>query len=191
MLRTIVEKARSYRRFDATKSVDIETLVDLIDMARLTPPARNGLTLKNMPINSETACSKVFPTLAWAGYLKDWPGPDEGERPTAYIVVLHDKTLGALSQVDAGIASQTINLAAVERGLGCCIIAAVNRSELAQCIGIDTERFDIVHVIAIGHPTEKVVIEQMRANDIKYWHDEKQVHHVPKRSLNDIILRCD
>ncbi len=188
-IRTLVERGRSYRRFDQSKGVDRDMLEYLVDLARQTPSARNGQTLKYIIVNTPEQCQRIFPSLKWAGYLTDWPGPSEGERPTAYIVVLHDKQLGALNAVDAGIATQTINLGAVEKGLGTCIVAAVDREQLAQSVGLDTERFAIVHVVAIGTPVEEVRMEPMQNGEIKYWRDEQGVHHVPKRELKEVVVK--
>jgi len=42
----------------------------------------------------------------------------------------------------------------------------------------------------LGKPKEKIVIEPMTsAGNIKYWRDEQGVHHVPKRSLDEIIIK--
>ena len=132
---------------------------------------------------------KVFENLFWAGYLKEWNGPCEGERPSGYIIMLKDNDLGAISPVDEGIAAQSILLGAVEKGLGGCIIANINRKSLKEYLNLD-EKYDIELVIAIGYPKEEVVIEELSdGNDIKYWRDENKVHHVPKRKLEELIIR--
>jgi nitroreductase len=128
----------------------------------------------------------IFPHLAWAGYIEDWPGPAEGERPTAYIVILGDKDISPSFHCDHGIAAQSIMLGATEQGLGGCMIGSIQRDELRAALAIP-ERFEILLVLALGKPSEKVVIENANGN-IKYWRDADNVHHVPKRALDDIIL---
>jgi nitroreductase len=131
---------------------------------------------------------RIFPSLGWAAYLRDWPGPDEGERPSAYIVVLGDTDIRASFGVDHGIAAQSILLGATERGLGGCIIASVDRDALRRALDIEP-RYKILLVLALGKPKEKVVIEPVGPDgDIRYWRDADGVHHLPKRALDDIIV---
>ena len=134
--------------------------------------------------------SAIFPLLAWAGYLQDWPGPVEGERPTGYIVILGDTTVRkGPFDCDCGIAAQNIVLGAVEKGLGACMIGSVKREKLREALSIP-EHLEIILVIALGKPAETVELEAIGPDgDIKYWRDEGGVHHVPKRSLDDILLR--
>lgn len=185
----LVAQARSYRRFDSSYVITQVMLRELIDLARLAPSTKNDQRLKYMPITDKVDCATIYPSLRWAGYLTDWDGPTENERPTAYIIVLHDKTLGAYAPVDAGLATQNIILGAAEKELGCCIIMSCDKPEIARRMDIDTTRYEIVHVIALGRPVEKVVIEPMKDGDVKYWRDEEQTHHVPKRALDEIIVR--
>ncbi len=186
----LVQKCRSYRRFEENYRINKETLMDLIKLARLSASAGNLQPLKYILSCTPETNRRIFPYLHWAAYLKDWPGPGEGERPAAYIIVLGDKEIAQVFGVDAGIASQNILLGAVEKGLGGCIIGSVDRDELRQEFKI-SERFEILHVIALGKPKETVVIEDIPpGGDIRYWRDEKGVHHVPKRPLEELILSC-
>jgi hypothetical protein len=131
----------------------------------------------------------VFPLLGWAGYLKDWPGPAEGERPSAYIIVLGDKEIRRSFGCDHGIAAQSILLGATEKGLGGCIIGSVQKEGLREALEIPS-RYEILLVIALGKPKETVVLEEIDpGGDIKYYRDEHGVHHVPKRSLDELILQ--
>ncbi len=187
-LRELVERCRSYRRFDESYSIGRETLIELISLARLSASAGNLQPLKYFLSYKQETNQHIFPTLRWAAYLKEWPGPAAGERPSAYIVVLGDTQIAQLFGIDAGIASQNILLGAVERGLGGCIIGSVDREDLRQALHIPSH-LEILHVIALGKPVEKVVIEDIPpGGDIRYWRDEKGVHHVPKRSLRELII---
>jgi nitroreductase len=188
MLRDLILKNRSYRRFHQEIAVQKETLRELVDLARLSSSGRNLQPLKYVLVCDADKNAEVFPLLGWAGYLKDWGGPQPGERPAAYIVILYDKDLTQAAGVDHGIAAQSILLGAVEKGLGGCIIATINRPKLAEVLNLPP-RYDILLVLALGQPKETVVIDPVGPEgDIKYWRDANQTHHVPKRALDDIIL---
>ncbi len=187
MLKDLILKNRSYRRFYQDETVELEALRELVDLARLSPSARNAQPLKYFLSNSPELNDKIFPHLSWAGYLKDWPGPQKGEQPAAYIVILNDTDISANYFCDEGIASQSILLGAVEKGLGGCIVGSLNRLQLHRALRL-SDNLKIIHVIAIGKPKEEVQIEEMKENNIKYWRDVDQVHHVPKRDLKDIIV---
>jgi len=188
MFADLVLKNRSYRRFYEDVPITLDTLRELVNLARLTPSARNMQPLKYVLCCDRETNAAIFSTLGWAGYLTDWPGPVEGERPAAYIVVLGDKTLSQSFGVDHGIAMQTILLAAVEKGLGGCMIGSIQREKLRQILNIP-ERFEILNVVALGKPKEVVVIDPVGPDgNIRYWRDAEGVHHVPKRPLSELIL---
>ncbi|MGC9399249.1 MAG: nitroreductase family protein [Anaerolineae bacterium] len=187
-LSELVRKNRSYRRFDATVPVTLETLRALVDLARLSASAANRQPLKFVLSADAQRNAQIFPCLAWAGYLKDWKGPAEGERPTAYIVIVGDREISRDFGVDHGIAAQSIMLGAAERGLGGCMIGSIDRPRLRGVLGLP-ERYEILLVLALGKPAETVVIDAVdESGDIRYWRDEEDVHHVPKRSLESLIL---
>lgn len=188
MMKDLVLKNRSYRRFYEGVEVDSQTLRELVDLARLSASAANKQPLRYMLSCTKEKNALIFPTLVWAAYLKGWNGPSVGERPSAYIVVLADKEISATFNWDAGICSQSILLGAVEKGLGGCIIANINKPGLKQALNIP-DTYEIVFVLALGKPKEKVVIGPVPASgDIKYWRDTEETHHVPKRSLEDLII---
>lgn len=188
MIRDLVVKNRSYRRFDEKTPIEAGVLRELVDLARLSASAANLQPLRYILSNTPQRNKLIFPHLAWAGYLKEWPGPQEGQRPSAYIVVLGDTTVTKSFGCDYGIAAQSILLGAVERGLGGCMIASVQRTPLREALKIP-KRYEIILVIALGKPDEAVQIEEVEPNSgIEYWRDEEGGHHVPKRKLDDIIL---
>lgn len=188
MLRELVEKNRTYRRFYEDVKMDTNTLKELVDLARLSSSGANLQSLKYIISNTEEKNNLIFPNLRWAGYYKDWDGPVEGERPSAYIVMLLDKEIGANCFWDHGIACQSILLGASEKGFGGCMFGSIDREGLKKALNIP-DRYELMLVIALGKPKEEVVLEEIKdLKDVKYWRDENQVHHVPKRKLEDIIL---
>ena len=186
MLKQLIEKNRSYRRFYQDEKISMETLKELLELARCSASAANKQPLRYILINSKNENEKVFSTLGWAGYLSDWDGPEEGEKPAAYIVVLSEHS-GKYVMCDAGIASQSILLGATEKGLGGCMFGSVQRDSLRNLLDIP-EQYEILLVIALGKPKETVVLEDVINDNIRYYRDEEQVHHVPKRILENIIV---
>ena len=187
-VKDLIRKNRSFRRFNEEEPVDKNVLSELIDNARLSASGANLQPLKYAVSASKEKNEKIFPHLAWAGYLKDWDGPDSGERPAAYIIILGDTSIRNSFGCDHGIAAQSILLGAVEKGYGGCMIASVNRKDLRRALDI-SDRYEILLVIALGKPAEKVVIDPVDSSGgIEYWRDNSGIHHVPKRSLADLIL---
>jgi len=189
MLEELIRKNRSYRRFHQGVAVELETLRQLVNLARLSASGSNLQPLKYILSCDPKTNADIFPHTRWAGYLKDWDGPAEGERPAAYIVVLGDTEIRKSFGCDHGIAAQSIMLGATEWGLGGCMIGSIDRPKLRQTLEIP-ERYEILLVLALGQPKEQVVLEEVGPDgDIKYYRDDENVHHVPKRSLDELILQ--
>lgn len=186
--RELILKTRSYRRFDESYKIDIKTLEGFVDLARLSASAANRQPLKYILCIDPEFREKIFPCLAWAGYLKEWEGPVKGERPSAYLIILGDKSVTETFGVDHGIAAQSIMLGASESGLGGCMIASIKREVLRKELNIP-DKFEILLVLALGKPVEKVLIEDIRDGDVKYWRDSNSYHHVPKRKLDELIIK--
>lgn len=186
-IKDLVLKTRSYRRFDESGSVEMKTLESLVNLARLSASGANRQPLKYAIFNTPAECERVFPYLAWAGYFTEWPGPEKGERPSAYILILGDKSVTEIFGVDFGIAAQSIMLGATEAGLGGCMIQSIKREELKNDFKIP-DNYEVLLVLALGKPVETVVLDDIKDNDVKYWRDSNKTHHVPKRSLKEIII---
>ena len=186
--RDLLQKNRSYRRFYQGKKIELETLKEIISNVRLAPSPANLQPLKFVIVNHDEMNEKIFKHIKWAGYLNDWDGPEQGEKPSAYIIMLGNRKSSAYIDWDYGISLQTILLSSVDKGYGGCAIAAFNKKKVRELLEIPVE-FELALVIALGKPKEKVVIDDVKINDIKYWRDEKQVHHVPKRRTDDLIYK--
>ncbi|HKM92342.1 MAG TPA: nitroreductase family protein [Prolixibacteraceae bacterium] len=188
MIRDLIIKNRSYRRFHQNEVITKEQLFRWIDLARLSASGRNAQPIKYIVAYQAEKNAKVFSTLTWAAFLSNWDGPIEGERPSAYIVQVLDTNISMNYFCDDGIAAQSLLLGAVEEGYGGCIFRSIDKNKLSDLLNIPN-RFEIINVIALGKPLEKIVIETMRDNNFKYWRDENEIHHVPKRQLDEIILK--
>jgi len=184
MFEELVKRARTYRRFDESAPISTETLRGLVNIARIASCGGNSQKLRYIIVSNPEDCAILFPNLAWAAAIKEWDGPVEGERPTGYIMILSDGNPGH----NVGIAAQTIQLAATETGFGVCMMGAIKRDEIKADFNIP-EDMNLHLVLAIGKPGETVVIEPMSADgSTAYWRSEDGVHHVPKRSLEEVIV---
>jgi nitroreductase len=187
-LSDLVQRNRSYRRFDESRPVGRATLINFVDLVRYCPSAANRQPLKFMISWRAEENAQIFPHLRWAAALPDWPGPAEGERPTGYVVILGDTSLSKQVRWDDAITAQMILLAAVERGLGGCIVGSIDRDGLRSALQIP-DHLEILLVVALGTPAETVVLHHGQSPDERpYWRDEAGVHHVPKRGLDEVLV---
>ncbi len=182
----LVKKNRSYRRFYQEERITKEQVLALIELARNTASGANRQPIKYKIVTQAAECERVFKHLAWAGYYTDWEGPEEGERPSAYILLA--TPTGTNAQCDIGIAAQTILLGATQAGFGGCMLANIKRDLLAKELQIP-EDYKIDLCVALGKPKEEVVLEDVAADaDMKYYRDANQVQHVPKKRLEEILF---
>ena len=188
MLKDLIVANRSFRRFHEDTPIPETTLRELVDLARLSASGGNAQQLKYILSCDPQKNAAIFPHMAWAGYLSEWSGPAEGERKAAYIILVLDTEISKSVGCDQGIAAQSILLGATERGLGGCMIGSIQRTGLRETLAIP-EQYEIVLAIALGKPGETVIIDKVTNGNIKYWRDEQDQHHVPKRSLDEIILQ--
>jgi nitroreductase len=191
MLEKIIKQSRCYRKFDEKVEIPYKSLEKIIDTIRFCPSARNQQVLIYKIITDTNLRSKIFPYLKWAGYLPDWQGPQQGERPTAYIIVATN-TKRIINNdhwinTDIGIVAQTILLLATEQGFGGCSIGAFNKKEISKIVNAP-DFADIKLIIALGKPSQNIKIIEIEDNQsTKYWHKDN-IHYVPKRKLKDILF---
>ncbi len=188
MLEKLLLKNRSYRRFHQDEKISDSTLKKLVNYTRLCPSSGNFQPLKYYLSNTKENNEKIFSTVSWAGRLKNWNGPEEGEKPSAYIIILGDKNILKSFSIDPGIVAQTILLGAAESGLGGCMLGSIKKKILREKLSL-SEQYEILLVVALGKPSEQVIIEEtIEGKDVGYWRDEQDIHHVPKRKLEEIIV---
>ena len=188
MIRDLILQNRSRRRFHQEVTIEHKTLRDLVDLGRCSASGANRQPLKYIFSCDPEKNAQIFPHIGWAGALRDWPGPAEGERPSAYVIILLDTEINKSAGCDQGIAAQSILLGATEKGLGGCMHGSVKKEELSKALGIPS-RYEILLVLSLGKPKEEVVLETMGPDEnFNYWRDSDNVHHVPKRRLEDVII---
>ena len=188
MIEDLIKRNRSCRRFVQKAAISLDTLRWLVNLARLSASAANLQPLKYLLSSEPHRNELIFSCLAWAGYLPHWDGPMEGERPSAYIVILGDRSIAKAFDVDVGIAAQSILLGARERRLAGCMIGSIKKDLLRELFHLPAH-LEVELVIALGEPKETVVLEEIKpGGSIKYWRDDHDVHHVPKRMLDELIL---
>lgn len=188
-IRTLVIRSRSTRRFDESRRIPHEVLVGLVDTARFCPSARNHQPLRYIISSEPEETTALRSCLLWALDLPGWGGPGTGERPVAYITMLAVRDAVPDPAHDAGIAAQTIMLAAAGQGISGCIFGSILRDELRRLLSIPAE-YEIQLVLALGYGAETVVLEELEPDgDTRYWRDDEGVHHVPKRTLEEILLQ--
>lgn len=189
MLKDLLKASRSYRRFYEDDEIPKELLENWVDNVRYTPSAANAQTLKFKICTGEEEREGIFPWIRWAAALEDWRGPEPGERPSAYVVIVNDKSLGKGRGADEGICAQTIMLSAAEAGYGGCIIGSFERELVAEYLGIDQTRYSVDYILALGRPKETVILTDVGEDGkTAYYRDRDGIHFVPKRALRDILL---
>ncbi|RPH37408.1 MAG: nitroreductase family protein [Desulfobulbaceae bacterium] len=188
MLKNLVQSSRSFRRFDHNVLVSMQTLEELVELARLCPSAANKQPLRFILSTAPSDNDAIFACLKWAAYLTEWDGPSPEERPSAYIVMINTAKDWEFAKFDLGIMAQTMLLGAVEKGLGGCMIGALDREKLRAHFSLQPE-LDVSLVLALGKPVEDVrVVDVPKGGSIRYYRDEAGVHYVPKRSLDELTL---
>jgi len=187
MIKDLIKKTRSIRTFKQ-KHIDYNLLSDAVDCARYSSSTANIQNIKYLIVNDEENCQKIFPLIKWAGMI-DW-NPTILESPSAYIVILRDKTISIADNnfnINLGIALQNINLSLAEKGLGTCTIGAYNKRELEAILNVGTP-YESALIIGMGEPAEKVeLVDCDDINNTKYYRTLEK-HYVPKLSLGKIIL---
>jgi nitroreductase len=93
MLKELLLKNRSYRRFVQDVRITREELTEWVGLTRYCASGRNAQALKYKVVADVDLCDKVFPNLAWAGYLKDcdgWKRHRNRSFPGCRIKIVHD-----------------------------------------------------------------------------------------------------
>lgn len=186
MIKELLYNTRSVRRYDSSRKISYEELRDIAEATRLCPSTANLQRLRLALVTEGEVEQGIFDTLSFAALLRPWQGPGEGERPVGYIVIMANTEADVNLCIDAGIIAEAMLLVARERGIGGCMFRSFNREKLTRVLGKDG--FYPLLVISLGYPGESVVLEDAKDGCLAYYRDEADVHHVPKLTLDELII---
>ena len=189
MLNELLHKSRSIRSFKPDAAITREDLVALVELTRSCPAAMNLQVLKYRLVHEADACAALLAETRWASSLSQ-KLPPEGQEPSGFIVICHDTSIApqkTIFTIDVGIVAQTMMLGACERGFGGCIIGSASEERLSALLELPAHLVPVL-VLGLGVPNETVVLEKAQDGAVKYWRDDGNVHHVPKRPLDELMI---
>ena len=181
----IIMTRRTIRKFKQ-EPIGRGLLKKIIDAARMAPTGSNRQPLSFAIITDKELCNKIFPLTKWAGYLQGAYTPSESERPTAYIAVFTELENKDSSETAAGAAVENMLIFAHSEGIGCCWMGAIDRERIPEILGSPKNKY-LLYLVALGYPAESPVAAPY-TDDVKYYLDEQNVLHVPKKSLDDVLI---
>ena len=173
---------RSYRRF-AQKPVPQDVLEDMVEALRLSSSGANLQAVKLVVVQSPEMVAKVQPLVKWAAYLPPEQGtPKADELPVMYLAVVQDTSIPGDLNTDTGIAMANITMAAWDKGVGSCIMGAINKPAISELLSIALPD-KLAFMIALGYPTHTAkVVPMTEDTGVKYYLDADRNYCVPKRS---------
>ena len=177
---------RTYRRF-LQKPVPADVIADMAEAVRLSSCGANRQAIRLVVVQSPEMVAQVQPLVKWAAYLPPEQGtPQPEEQPVLFAAVVQDTSIPGDKDTDAGIALANLTLAAWAKGVGSCIMGAIDRPRLTQLLGLsDTEKLHTM--VALGYPTHDArVVPLTVATGVKYYLDDNRDYCVPKRSAEEI-----
>lgn len=177
---------RTYRRFEQ-KPVPQDVVDDIIEAVRLSSSGANRQAVRLVVVNQPTDVARVQPLVKWAAYLPPEQGtPKADELPTLFVAVVKDTAIPGDPATDIGIALANMTLAAWDKGVGSCIMGAINKPVLTELLGIEAPQ-QLVYMVAFGYPSHKSHIVPLTAETgVKYYLDENRDYCVLKRSKEEI-----
>ena len=191
MFKDLVKKSRSYRGYDESRKITRDELLELVDTARFAPSSVNRQTFQYLLAYEKETLDRIQPLTGWARALPDMRLPHPGHCPTAFIVICQntqwDPDISRYLR-DVGIVAQTMLLASAEKGLGGIMIGNFSPKRISEALELPDHLVPML-IVAFGKPDETIVLtEQKPGESLNYYRDSRDVHYVPKRRLEDIVL---
>lgn len=185
----LIKNRRTIRTFKSTP-IEHEKLLQIADCARLAPTAANLQPLKFAIITDENIRKAMFPHIKYAGYVPDW-NPEFKETSPAFIAILNDSSIkpGEKAECDCGAAIMSMCLAAEDMGISSCWLGAIDRGKIREILELE-EKYDIMYLLALGYKNQSGETFDM-TDSVKYYFDEDNNVHVPKRTLDEVVIKSN
>ena len=160
---------RTYRRFEQ-KPVEPAIAREIMEAARIASCGANRQTLKYVLVQSPEMVAKM------------------DETPVLFVAVCQDESLPGCNDTDTGLALANMTDAAWAHGVGSCIMGAIDRPAIKELLGLG-ENLRLHSVVAFGYPTHKSHLVAMQNGNVKYYLDDARDYCVPKRPMEEILLK--
>lgn len=186
-LDSLLLKNRSCRGYDHSVRVGEDVLRKIVAVNTKIPSARNQQALRFRLVAAEDEVSVVNQNIKLGGALPELHLPFPGTEPLSFIIVCSAIEPERYVYVDLGISLQSMLLKAVEIGLNGLIVCAFNAKEIAEALHLEMPP---LAVLAIGKSAERFKLVDMPSDgSVKYYRDADGVHCVPKRGVEEILIR--
>ncbi len=181
----LIIRRRSIRLFKQ-KKVSFDIIEKIIDCARLAPSAANLQFIDYLVVDKDALNKKVFAALTFAAYIYPKRTPPNGREPTFYIILLVNRHRTKEPNLrDIGLAAENILISLLTFNLGGCCLQNIDKDKIRKELKI-SDNYEIDSLIAAGYPDEAPRLETDSVN-VKYWLDDNDCLHVPKRPLKDVL----
>ncbi len=176
---------RSYRGYDKSDVVSLETLKLIVGVNNKIPSARNQQVLRFKLVNRDNGAEYVLQNIKLGGALPELNLPLKNSEPEAFIIVCSMVEESKMVDVDAGISVQSMLLKAVELGYNGVIIGAFNKSALKKVLNLP---YEPLLVVAIGKGAESIRLTEIGEGDSHKYYRNEGTHYVPKVRIEDLLI---
>jgi len=187
-------KNRSVRGYDPSRKVSLEELREIIAVNSKIASSKNWQVLRFKAVTSGPEADVVNANIKMGALFRKRHASDpennpdlplKGTEPQAFVVVFSKEPENSSVLIDLGISLQSMSLKAVELGLNCLMIRAINKAALKEAFSTELEP---VAVLAVGKSAEKIFMLPIHDGENQEYFRKEGIHYVPKLQLEDILI---
>jgi nitroreductase len=152
-----IKLRKSVRSF-SDKNVESQTLVDVLEMARIAPSFLNRQEWRFVIVRDVETRKKLVEIAKCSSIILESPIVIIGcGKPFNQIT----DTDQSSNIIDTAIALDHVSLAAIEYSLGTCWTSIFDESKVKEILGIPKE-VNVVALMALGYPKDSSMLEKKR-----------------------------